>query len=76
MNNQSIDTTSYWPYLNDLPRKSVGNVVTDFVVKVDKDGCERILGKILDQKQSEENKRSKQQSERAQLRQQLKSRHN
>jgi len=19
MNNQSIDTTSYWPYLNDLP---------------------------------------------------------
>lgn len=69
MNNQNIDTTSYWPFLNDLPRKSVGNIVTDYVVKVDKEGCERILGKILDQKQSEENKRNKQQSERAQLRQ-------
>ena len=49
MNNQNIDTTSYWPFLNDLPRKSVGNIVTDYVVKVDKEGCERILGKILDQ---------------------------
>jgi hypothetical protein len=59
MNNQNLDTTSYWLYLNNLPRKSVKNIVTDYVVKVDKEGCERILGKILDQKQTEEEKRNK-----------------
>jgi hypothetical protein len=59
MNNQSIDTTSYWLYLNNLPRKSVENIVTDYVVKVDKEGCERILGKILDQKHTEDEKRIK-----------------
>jgi hypothetical protein len=59
MNNQNLDTTSYWLYLNNLPRKSVKNIVTDYVIKVDKEGCERILGKILDQKQTEEEKRNK-----------------
>jgi hypothetical protein len=47
MKNQDVDKTSYWMYLNNLPENSVGNIVTDYVMKVDKEGCERILGKIL-----------------------------
>lgn len=44
----------YWNLLNNLPRKRVGHIVTDSVLKMDKRSCENLLKAILEEKKEED----------------------
>ena len=44
----------YWNLLNNLPRKRVGHIVTDSVLKMDKRSCENLLKAMLEEKKEED----------------------
>lgn len=50
LKDQSIDTTSYWQSLNNLPQKSIKNIVNDKILKMDKKSCDLILSKMFMEK--------------------------
>ncbi len=50
----SINGNQYWQLLNHLPSKGVDQIVNDRVLRFDKGSCERILQRILNEKQEED----------------------
>ena len=76
INDQHLDTSSYWQQLNQLPPNAIEKIVNSRILDYDKSGCDTILKKILDQKQIEDSKRNLQAEERERLRNKLRARHN
>lgn len=54
LRNQSIDTVSYWQGLNNLPQKTIKQVVNTSILDKDQQACDLILTKIFQHKQTEE----------------------
>ncbi len=76
IHDQFSHTVDYWQQLNHLPRKAVKNIVNDRILSKDKQSCDFVLNKILEQKIDEDAKRQIQVKDRIQLRQKLRTRHN
>ena len=52
-----MNGNQYWQLLNHLPTRGVEKIVNDHVLKLDKGSCERILQRILYEKQDEDYKK-------------------
>ena len=76
LNDQSLDVSSYWQQLNNLPAKGVDKIVNPTILKYDKNSCDYILKRILDSKQKEDAKLEVQMRDRHNLRQKLRDKHN
>ena len=76
LNDQSLDVSSYWQQLNNLPSQGVDKIVNPRILKYDKNSCDYILKRILDSKQKEDAKHEVQMRDRVQLRGKLRDKHN
>ena len=71
-----MNRNNYWGgMLNHLPSKGVDRIVTDQILKMDKESCENILQGILEEKQIDDLKRAQLQANRQHLRNKLSDRH-
>merc|ERR1711893_42886 len=75
MKDDFMNRHQYWGTLNHLPAKGVEKVVTDKILAMDKESCDRILQGILEEKQIDDFKREQQASLRNDLREKLSQRH-
>ena len=50
MKDDFMNKNSYWGTLNHLPAKGVGKIVTDKILDMDRQTCDRILQNILQDK--------------------------
>lgn len=64
-----------WGTLNHLPITGVEKIVTDKILKMDKESCDRILQGILEEKQIDDFKREQKAALRQDLREKLSERH-
>ena len=62
MKDDFMNKNSYWGTLNHLPAKGVGKIVTDKILDMDRQTCDRILQNILQDKQIDDIKREQQQA--------------
>lgn len=56
-NDQFSHAVDYWQQLNHLPKKAVKNILNDRILSKDKQSCDFVLNKILEQKIEEDAKR-------------------
>jgi len=75
LKDQSLDTSSYWQQLNQLPKKGVEKIVNDRIIEKDRQTCDNILTSIFEDKKKQELKVHLQQLERQKLRQAMHDRH-
>ena len=52
-----LNKHNYWGTLNHLPTKGVSKIVTDKILEMDRQTCDRILQNILQDKQVDDLKR-------------------
>jgi len=75
LKDEGLNKNSLWSMLNHLPSKGVDKVVTDKILQMDKESCDRILQNILYEKQVQDMKCERQQLLRQDMRNKLKQRH-
>ncbi len=49
--------SQYWNLINNMPKKTVKSIITDYVLKMDQRSCDTILTAILKEKQEEDIRR-------------------
>lgn len=75
LKDQSLDTSSYWQQLNNLPQKGIEQIVNDRIVDKDRQSCDFILKNIYEDKEKADAKQGLIQQERQKLRTKLRERH-